>query len=308
MISFEQVIVVRGKTRLELLIERFNTKAQAKFYIERSGLNFSVFEKEHDTFYYSFEALLQLIREFKKYKILDRSFLPNYIFTKSDIVFVIGQDGLVANTAKYVSGQPIVAINPDESSYDGILLPFNLKKLNNSIRNIHNGKLKSINVTMAKAKFNDGQTLLAFNDFFLGPKSHTSARYNLRYRGELESQSSSGIIISTGAGSTGWMSSVFNMVKAVSTQVGGSNFNYIEQKWNTDKLIFAVREPFKSKTSSVSIVYGEIDSNNDLQVESLMPDNGIVFSDGIEADSIKFNSGTSVKFMVAEEKANLVLY
>lgn len=68
------------------------------------------------------------------------------------------------------------------------------------------------------------------------------------------------------------------------------------------------REPFKSKTSSVSIVYGEIDSNNDLQVESLMPDNGIVFSDGIEADSIKFNSGTSVKFMVAEEKANLVLY
>lgn len=306
--SFEQVIIVRGKTRLELLIERFNTKAQAKFYIERSGLDFTVFEKEHDSFYFSFENLLQLITDFKKYKILDRSYLPNYIFTKSDIIFVIGQDGLVANTAKYVNGQPIVAINPDENSYDGILLPFNLKKLTSSIQKIQSGKFKTVSATMAKAKFSDGQTLLAFNDFFLGPKSHTSARYNLKYKGESESQSSSGIIISTGAGSTGWMSSVFNMVKAVSAQVGGSNFHYIEQKWNAENLIFAVREPFKSKTSSASIVFGEIDSNSVLQIESLMPDNGIVFSDGIEADSVKFNSGTTVKFMVANEKANLVLH
>lgn len=30
-----------------------------------------------------------------------------------DIVVVIGQDGLVANTLKYLDGQPVIAINPD---------------------------------------------------------------------------------------------------------------------------------------------------------------------------------------------------
>ena len=31
----EYAIIVKNKTRLETLIERFNTKEQAKFYIER---------------------------------------------------------------------------------------------------------------------------------------------------------------------------------------------------------------------------------------------------------------------------------
>ena len=39
--SIEYAIIVKNKTRLEALIERFNTKAQAKFYIERSRWRFS---------------------------------------------------------------------------------------------------------------------------------------------------------------------------------------------------------------------------------------------------------------------------
>ena len=39
-------------------------------------------------------------------------------------VVTLGQDGLVANTAKYVGAQPIVAVNPEPGRFDGILLPF----------------------------------------------------------------------------------------------------------------------------------------------------------------------------------------
>ncbi len=42
--EFESVIIIRDKTRLEQLIERFNSKAQAKFYIKSSGGDFDFFE------------------------------------------------------------------------------------------------------------------------------------------------------------------------------------------------------------------------------------------------------------------------
>ena len=51
--SVEYAIIVKNKTRLESLIERFNTKAQAKFYIERLGGNFDDYVLEHETFHQS---------------------------------------------------------------------------------------------------------------------------------------------------------------------------------------------------------------------------------------------------------------
>ena len=54
---YEYAIIVKNKTRLESLIERFNTKAQAKFYIERLGGNFEDYEIEHETFH---NALISL--------------------------------------------------------------------------------------------------------------------------------------------------------------------------------------------------------------------------------------------------------
>jgi NAD kinase len=304
--NFDQAIIIRSKTRLEQLVERFNTKAQARFYMERSGMDFNIYETEHENFYRALDELTQMVSVFRKHKVLDRSFLPNYIFTSADLIFVLGQDGLVANTAKYVKGQPIVAVNPDSRTYDGILLPFTMKTVNDIIHKILKNNYTTTSVTMAKAEFSDGQTLLAFNDFFIGPKTHTSARYTIYFNNLHESQSSSGIIVSTGAGSTGWMSSVFNMVNGISSHFH-HNYN-LEDKlnWNTNELLFAVREPFVSKTSSAAISFGEITQNEQLVVESLMSGNGIVFSDGIEADAVEFNSGMRVTLSIAKEKAILV--
>ncbi|MCE3227038.1 MAG: sugar kinase [Bacteroidetes bacterium] len=304
--NFDQAIIVRSKTRLEQLIERFNTKAQTKFYIERSGMDLSIYEKEHDAFYKALDELTKLVSVFRKHKVLDRSFLPNYIFTKDDLIFVLGQDGLVANTAKYVKGQPIVAVNPDNKTYDGILLPFTMDSVNAIIQKIIRNDFKTTAVTMAKAEFSDGQSLLAFNDFFIGPRTHTSARYALSFHNQKEMQSSSGLIVSTGAGSTGWMSSVLNMVNGISSYYHHEEQCTQKMNWNSNSLFFAVREPFLSKTSSIKLCFGEITQQDNLIIESQMPENGIVFSDGIEADAVQFNSGTKVTISIAKEKANLV--
>src|SRR5262245_36047391 len=123
--KIEYAIIIKNKTRLETLIERFNTKEQARFYIERSGGDFGDYEIEHENFNKSLSLVQRTLSKAIKNKIVDRHFLPSYLFSQNQVVVVIGQDGLVANAAKYVNNIPIIAINPDKERYDGILLPFN---------------------------------------------------------------------------------------------------------------------------------------------------------------------------------------
>ena len=305
MMKFERVIIIRDKTRLEQLIEKFNSKAQAKFYIEKSGSDFDFYINENNTFYKSFEKIKKVISKHLKFKIVDRYFLSTYIFTEKDLIVVIGQDGLLANTAKYVKTLPIIGINPDIERYDGVLLKHNPETLNSILKNVFSNNFKTIKVTMAKATLNDGQTLLAFNDFYIGANSHVSSRYIIDFNGKTESQSSSGIIVSTGAGSTGWLSSIFNMVNNLKDKY--QELSSKKLNWNENKLVFVVREPFLSKTSKTDIGYGIITKKSTLKIESNMPNNGVIFSDGIESDFLNFNSGSIVEIGISNEKANLVV-
>ena len=297
---FEQIIVVRTKTYLEKLIHKFNTKNQAEFYLKSSGRDFKGILNEHETFYDSFKILRPLLDKADRHKIIDKSFLPNFMFSKKDLIVGIGQDGLIANIAKYAKGQPIIGLNPNPQIYDGILLPYD-KISSKKMTRFLQGDFDVKNVTMAKAEFNDGQSLLAFNDFFVGPKSHTSARYKINFNNISENQSSSGIIVSTNIGSTGWLSSISNMVTSIS-----GNSIPTEMRPKKNNLFFIVREPFLSKTSEVSLTHGIIDNQKSLVIESKMVNTGVLFSDGIVNDCIPFNIGKSVKISIAKEKATLV--
>jgi hypothetical protein len=102
--TIEYAIIVKNKTRLELLTERFNTQAQARFYIERSGGVFQDYQAEHEQFHDSLSLMQRQLSTVIKNKIVERNFLPSFLFNANQVVIVIGQDGLVANTAKYVNG------------------------------------------------------------------------------------------------------------------------------------------------------------------------------------------------------------
>ncbi len=302
--SVEYAIIVKNKTRLESLIERFNTKAQAKFYIERLGGNFDDYEAEHEVFQHSLSSLQTQLSSVIKHKTVERFFMPSFIFSEKNLVVVIGQDGLVANTAKYSKGLPIIAVNPDKQRYDGVLLPFDTTDFIDGVENVITNNYKSKIMRFAEAKLNDGQRLLAFNDLFIGASSHISARYKISFNNNTEEQSSSGLIVSTPAGSTGWLSSIFNMAYGV-TSMFEKNLKPKRPKLKDTELLFAVREPFKSIRTQTGITAGIIRSQNNLTIESLMPTSGVIFSDGIETDFLKFNSGSIATIGIALRQAGL---
>jgi NAD kinase len=307
--DYEKIILVTRKTRLEGLIERFNTRGQAKFYIEHSGGDFAFYEREHETYYAALSDLKKGLAGLVKLQEIERGFLPNFLFNASDIVVTIGIDGLVVNTAKYLNGQPVVAVNPDPANIDGVLLPFNVGNAPLAVKQILKGETHSRLITMAEAKLNDGQSLLAFNDLFIGVRSHVSARYLIQANGKEEHHSSSGILVATGAGSTGWLSSMFNMANGMLNEFANAEpkIQKPQLTWDTDKLIFVVREPFISKTSGAQIVCGAITAASPLILKSEMPEGGVIFSDGVEADFLSFNAGMIATIGVAGRKTNLVV-
>ena len=153
--SIEYAIVVKNKTRLETLIERFNTKAQAKFYIEHSGGDFEDYELEHERFQESLSNIQRQLSKVLKNKIVERPFLPSFLFNEKQVVVVVGQDGLVANTAKYVNEIPIVAVNPDADRYDGVLLPFTPDNFIGGVEKVISGNFPSKTAALAEAKPRD---------------------------------------------------------------------------------------------------------------------------------------------------------
>ncbi|TAK63371.1 sugar kinase [Methylobacter sp.] len=298
------VLVIRP-TRLQELIERFNTWPQARFYLEHNHVDAQDYLNEHDVYQQRLQEAERTLKSLGRFQLLERRLMPNYRFSPEDIVVTIGQDGLVANTLKYLNGQPVIAINPDPGRWDGKLLPFEIGDLQAAVTRTLAGKAACKTISFAEATTNDGQHLLAVNDLFIGPKSHTSARYQLSWNGRQENQSSSGIIVSTGFGSTGWFQSLLAGALAVS----GGESHPLQQgfAWHERRLQFTVREPFPSRMTGTSLVFGAITPEMPLTLESQMPENGVIFSDGIESDYLAFNSGTVVTVNLAATQGQLIV-
>lgn len=309
--SEQKIVLVVRETRIQKLKQRFNTSEQAKFFVERRGGNFTDYVNEDDRYQSSVGEAEAILQKSGNVQVIDRAFLPNFVFGPNDTIVAIGQDGLVANTLKYLlEGQPLIGVNPDPQRWDGVLLPFEVADLKGILPAVLAGKHSQQSVTMASAILNDGQRLLAVNDFFIGQRTHQSARYAIESDGQKERQSSSGVIVSTPLGSSGWMKSLLHGATSIANGICGVELDVPENvrsiPWCNRTLYFTVREPFPSRSTQASLVFGEITCDRPLTIRSQMPENGVIFSDGIEQDFIEFNAGASVRISLADVSGNLV--
>jgi NAD kinase len=303
------IVLVLRDTRLDELVERFNTVQQAQFYVEHLGADFGDYLRERQQYR---EAVLQVetsLRTFARVQKLNRRYLGNFIFGADDIVVVLGQDGLVANTLKYLDGQHVVGVNPDPGRWDGVLLPFSPADVGRMMPQelAHRRPVKR--VTMAKVTLNTGETLHAVNDLFIGPRSHVSARYDLQVGDRRERQSSSGIIVSTGMGSTGWLKSLYAGWAGAAAGFGMAPPLPVDPvfPWDAEFLHYFVREPFPSRTTGASMVCGRVSADVPMAIVSEMAEHGVIFSDGMETDFLAFNAGTRATIGLAERQGLLVI-
>ena len=291
-----RVVVVTRRTEYELLLNHHATRGQAAFFLEQRGQGLEDLERLDQKQRDCVHGLIRSIPTNWRRHRVDRDDLDRFLFEPDDIVVALGQDGLVANLAKYVSGQPVIGLNPAPELYEGVLARHGIEQAGRLIRGaVEGGPCEAR--TMVKAELDDGQSLLALNEIFIGHQSHQSARYRIRFGEEEEAHSSSGMVVTSGTGATGWARSIHAAYRSRRTL----------PEPTSGKLAFFVREPFPSPSTGTSIKEGPIDRDTPLYLVSEMNRGGVVFGDGIETDRLDFSWGRTLQVQPAMEKLRLVV-
>lgn len=291
-----RVVLVTRPTDYQALLVAHGTREQARFILEERGQHIEEVEDHHQRFEQALGTVLHAIPLKWRRSRLDRSDLSAFVFEPEDLVVALGQDGLVANVAKYLDGQRVLGLNPDSERVDGVLVKHPPEAAMDLLHDAANGGGAVESRTMVEATLDDGQRLLALNEIFVGHSSHQSARYRLHLGSHEERHSSSGLIVATGTGSTGWARSVHLE----------HHSPFALPKPTDPELAFFVREAFPSRATGTSITEGLLPAGEQVLVVSEMNEQGVIFGDGMEADRIAFPWGTTASIRVASERLNLI--
>lgn len=289
-----RVVFAVRETDFELLLARHATRQQARFFLETRGQELSKLESEHQKFNEVLQGVRAQVPDEWRQALVRRDAFDRFLFAPDDLVVAVGQDGLVANVAKYLDGQPVLGINPAPERFDGVLLPVRADKLGETLRAVVARDCEFQWRTMAEARLDTGETLVALNELFIGHRSHQSARYTIDTGDVREQQSSSGLIVATGTGATGWARSIMEATASPHQLAPEEN-----------ALAYFVREPFPSISTGTSVRSGKL-SGGALAMQSRMNDGGVIFADGIEQDFLAFDWGRQLHIGVSSRKLCLV--
>lgn len=295
-----RVVVVHRHTEMEQVVADAGTPGQARFLARSRGRtqSFGAVEAGHSTQVGALQRVAAAIPPDWRRGDVERADLDRFVFGPEDVIVVVGQDGLVANVAKYLDGQPVIGINPEPGRNPGVLVrhpPEAIATLLTAASQPEARRPVEAR-TMVEARTDDGQVLRALNEVYVGHASHQSARYRIEPPGATERQSSSGILVSTGTGATGWCASVHRM--------RGSQL--VLPAPTERRLCWFVREAWPSPATGTDQVEGVLDGDRGEVLGIVAETDLVVFGDGMERDALALTWGQRLTVGVAAQRLNLV--
>ncbi len=294
-----RIVVVTRRSPLDELLDRHGTAGQVRFHLESRGESIAPLEVAHARVEAGVARVIDALDVDRRRVRIDRGDLDRFVFGADDVIVVVGQDGLVANVSKYLDGQPLIGVNPDPTRIDGVLCRHGPGDVAAALRWIdtRSGPFAIERRTMVEAETDDGVRIRALNELFVGHRSHQSARYRLRIDGREERQSSSGVIIATGTGSTGWARSIVEQ-RRLSVDLPTPD---------SPALAWFVREPFPSVTTQTAMDHGLVAAAGCIEIVSEIERGGVLFGDGIEGDALDFPTGATIRARAARTTLGLVV-
>ncbi|MCX5409752.1 hypothetical protein OHA37_38595 [Streptomyces sp. NBC_00335] len=293
-----RAVLVHRRTEYEELLARHGTHGQAAFFLSSRGRSIDEVARRHERTRQALREVAAAVPLTWRSSRVERADLDRFLFAPEDVVVVVGQDGLVANTAKYLRGQPVVGIDTDPGRNPGVLVRHRCADTAALLRAAIAAGGRAEELTMVEAVADDTQRLLALNEIYLGSYGHQTARYRLGSDGDNgpgEAQASSGVLVGTGTGATGWLRSLW-LERGSSAGLPAP----CEQR-----LLWFVREAWPSPATGTTRVAGELGRGQGLQL-TVESDRIVVFGDGMESDALELTWGQSVRLGIAGTSLHLV--
>ncbi len=287
-----RVVVVSRRSELEELLARHGTRGAAAYFLKQRGRDLDEVTARHEAQRQALTEVGAAVPADWRRGHVERTDLPRFLFAPEDWVIAVGQDGLVANVAKYLDGQPVIGVNPEPGRNPGVLVRHPASAVGRLVRS----RLRTLERTMVVARLDDGQELYGLNEIYIGHAGHQSARYVISTPdGARERQSSSGLIVGTGTGATGWCASIARDRMAAPALPGPAD----------PALCWFVREAWPSPATGVQQVNGLLTAGQELELTS-ESERLVVFADGLESDALELSWGQRVTITLADRRLQLV--
>ncbi|MFK0220974.1 hypothetical protein ACIQWN_22625 [Streptomyces vinaceus] len=293
-----RAVLVHRRTEYEELLARHGTHGQAAFFLSSRGRSIDEVVRRHERTRQALREVAAAVPLTWRSARVERADLDRFLFAPEDVVVVVGQDGLVANTAKYLRGQSVVGIDTDPGRNPGVLVRHRCADAGSLLHAAIAGGGRAEELTMVEAVADDTQRLVALNEIYLGSPGHQTARYRLGPDGDEvpgEAQASSGVLVGTGTGATGWLRSLW-LERGSSAGLPAPGER---------RLLWFVREAWPSPATGTTRVAGELGRGQGLRL-TVESDRMVVFGDGMEGDALELTWGQSVRLGIAETSLHLV--
>lgn len=291
-----RAVLVRRRSELDQLLDRYGTRGQVEFVLRSRGRTLGQVQAAHDAVVAASALVSEALPAGWREAEVDRDDLPRFLFAPEDVVVVVGQDGLVANVAKYLDGQPVLGVDPQPGRNAGVLVPLAPQQAAARMADVAAGRARVGERAMVCLEADDGQRLLALNEVYVGHEGHQSARWTLHADGVQEAQSCSGLLVGTGTGASGWCASVWHDRRPDWPLPGAGE----------RRLAWFVREAWPSPVTGADLTAGLLDDGQRLELD-VAGDRLVAFGDGIEADRLVLTWGQRVRIGVADRVLRHVL-
>lgn len=291
-----QVLIVIKKTKFELDMEKYN--GDLEFYKKLTAIQNNSFDRIYSSHLRQLESRKILQEEiFPNGTFIFRDGLENLEVSNFDLVVALGGDNHFTYVAHHSQGVPILGCNSDEKTSFGALLSFTPETLKLTLKeDWKNTQTENWSMIYGEIEYIDGkkiQTIPCVSEISIRNNNpDLTSRYILYYDDIIEEQKSSGLLLYTGAGYTGWYMSCTGL-KSINPKNFPKDATFF--KAYSRELSYKARKNLKLHDFTV---YSK------LKVVSEM--DGSISIDALPERIYPFPAGTVAKFFLSNEKLKVI--
>ncbi|WCL47717.1 NAD+ kinase [Leptospira sp. GIMC2001] len=290
-----KVLVVQKKSKFELDLESYGSLDEYKRICE---LQNNVFERIYDSHIRQEESRVFLRTQvFPNALYIFREELNSLRLSDFDLIVSLGGDNYFTYVAHQSISTPILGCNSDPDTSVGALLSFSVNQLKQAVqedwKNVVVEEWDLIYTTLHYPSGDVVETFPTISEISIRNNSpDLISRYIVEFQNYSEEQKSSGLLVYTGAGSTGWIASCFPRKSGPFRKDSGYFQVYAREPRRKDK----TREHFQL-----------IDFRVKDQFEVVSEMNGGISIDSLTERNYNFPPGARAVFRLGDKKLKVVV-